>query len=321
MATRLLILNLNPCYDHWILLDRRPQMLHTLRGESVVHQIDGKGLNIARVLGTLGSTDHHCLNVLGGTVGKIIADRAAAIGIPATNVWIQAESRINTALVHRYDRRRDVQMINESGPSMSAHEVAEVTAVFSTLVRRGDLVVVSGSAPTGFEPDDLRRIARIATHGGAQLAVDIAGSWLTALVEAHPAILKVNDDEFRLAFAIDPGDIDSLRGFQRDHGIEQLTITYGKRGSVTISDDRVLTAVPPVVAADYAVGSGDAFFAGYLFGYVRRMEMLDALRIATACGAANAVKFGAALITRREYEAYLSRVTVMEGSDAVLLGR
>ena len=309
---RLLILNLNPCFDHWILLDRRPEIPDVMRGEAVVHQIDGKGLNIARVLGMLGRTDYLCLNVLGGSVGRIIADRAAVTGIPAANVWIEGESRINTALIHRYDGRRDVQMINESGPSVTDDEAAEIKSVFSGLLRSDDTVVVSGSAPEGFGPEDLREIARIAAHKGAELAVDIAGEGLRALVQERPAILKVNTQEMRLAFDIDSSDTRALRNFQERCGIGQLTVTCGRRGSVTLTESTVVNAEPPELEADYAVGSGDAFFAGYLFGYTRSMEITESVRIASACGAANAAGFGAALITREEYEASLPQIVVKE---------
>ena len=321
MKRRLFIVNLNPCFDHWILLDRRPEIPDVMRGEAVVHQIDGKGLNIARVLGILGCTDYLCLNVLGGSVGRIIADKARTIGIPAVNVWIKEESRINTALIHRRDERRGVQMINESGPSITADEAAEIKSVFSKLVRSGDTVVVSGSAPQGFEPEDLREIARIAARKGAELAVDIAGEPLKALVQERPAVLKVNNQEIHLAFGIDPFDIDTLKKFQNDRGIGQFTITYGARGSVTVTCGRIINVKPPVLEADYAVGSGDAFFAGCLFGYTRSMEITESLRIAAACGAANAAGFGAALITREEYETYLPRISVTEGAYGVLSGR
>lgn len=312
-------MNLNPSYDHWIILDERPTLPHVLRGEFALHQIDGKGLNIARVLGMLDCHDYVCLNVLGGPVGEVIDAQARQLGIPAVNLWIEGESRMNTALVHRYDGRHDVQMINEPGPDMRPAEVRRLKEAFRAEVAQDDLVVVSGSAVGGFGPDDFRDLAWQTKQHGAKMAVDIAGDWLTALVQESPYMLKVNDDELRLAFGVDARDIDELCRFRRAHGIGELVITFGSHGAVALTSERVIHAVPPRIGADYAVGSGDSFFAGYLFGLTRGEPLEEAMRRATACGVANATKLGAGLISYEDYAAYLDRVEVHEVTDGLLL--
>ncbi|MCG8480668.1 MAG: 1-phosphofructokinase family hexose kinase [Spirochaetales bacterium] len=311
-------MNLNPSFDHWVLLEDRPVLPEVLRGRAVVHQVDGKGLNVARVLSTLGMHEYLCLNVLGGAVGRIIEERIATLSMTARNVWIEEESRVNTAIVHAYDGRRDVQMVNESGPTMTAAEGERLKCAFAETVRRDDMVVISGSTPEGFPPDDMRFIARTAYERGARLAVDIAGDSLRALVEEGPTIVKVNDDELRSAFGIDPERVDTLTAFRREHAIDQLVITFGSKGAIASTGEGVFHAVPPSIETDYAVGSGDSFFAGYLYGLFHRFPVPRALRLAVACGAANARQFGAGLITGPHITEMLDAVRVSESRDEVL---
>jgi 1-phosphofructokinase/tagatose 6-phosphate kinase len=317
---RLFILNLNPGYDHWVVLDEPPELPHILRGESVVHQINGKGLNIARVLSMLGDTEYICMNVLGGAIGRLIAAEAAELGIPTANVWIAGETRMNISVVHQYQGRNDVEVVNESGPRMTPEEVAVLKRTFVETLRRNDLVVVSGSVVPGFTPDDLRELAAESERAGASLAIDIAGEWLEALVQDRPSVLKVNHDELRLAFDIDPEKRGDLVRFRQRYGIDELIITYGARGAVAFTDETTLRAVPPNIEANFAVGSGDSFFAGYLYSRKAGAPLGDAMRTASACGVANATKYGAALITREEYESFIYQIRIEEVQDEQLFG-
>lgn len=266
----------------------------------------------------LGDYEYICMNILGGAIGRLIAAEAEELGIPTMNVWVAGETRMNLSVVHQYEGRNDVQVVNESGPRMSPDEVAELKRVFIDTLRRDHMVVVSGSVVPGFTPDDLRELAARATSAGASLAVDIAGDWLRALVQEAPVILKVNDDELRLAFDVDPEKLSELTAFRDRYRIRELIITYGARGAVALTKEGRLRAVPPDIQANYAVGSGDSFFAAYLHSRRSGAPLGEALRNASACGTANATKYGAALITRGDYESFRHRIRIEEVRDEQL---
>ena len=285
-----------------------------------MHQINGKGLNIARVLSMLGDYEYICMNILGGAIGRLIAQEAKELAIPMVNVWVAEETRINISVVHQYDGRNDVQVVNESGPRLTPKEVADFKRTFIDTLRRDHLVVVSGSVVPGVTPDDLQELAARTRSAGASLAVDIAGDWLKALVQEEPAILKVNDDELRLAFDIDPEKLGDLDAFRDQYRIRELIITYGARGAVALTTEGALRAVPPDITVNYAVGSGDSFFAGYLHSRRTGTSLADALRTASSCGTANATKYGAALITRSDYEAFRDRIRIEEVQHEQLFG-
>jgi 1-phosphofructokinase/tagatose 6-phosphate kinase len=315
---RVLILNLNPSFDHWVLIDKRPDLEHVLRGTTVVHQVDGKGLNIGRVFENFGFTDYLCVNMLGGTVGKLIESKCKELGIKTRNFWIQDESRINTAIVRDYDGTTSVQMVNEAGPTATRSEVEEFKRFFSDLLQDGDVIVISGSAVNGFLPSDLVDIARLSCSKNVSLAVDISNEWLKRIVDHPIAVLKVNDDELRLAFNLDSGNLNALDKFRIEKKITLLIVTLGDQGAIAISDEVVYRVSPPSVDGNYAVGSGDSFFAGFLLKKLAGSTLKDSLLSATACGAANVKNYGAAIFSKDEYHDCLSGVKLFEVTNGLL---
>ncbi|MCF7944837.1 MAG: ribokinase [Spirochaetia bacterium] len=317
---RAIILNLNPSYDHWILLDEPPLLEHVLRGKPVVHQVDGKGLNIGRVLNLLGYENYLCLNILGGEVGKIIEQKCETKGIRTKNFWIRDDSRINTAIVHHYNERKDVQMVNEAGPTLTSDELEQFKVFFKETIQPDDLIIVSGSTPEGFLPSDLTELAEHSIKIGAKLAVDISNDCLSEIVKQDISILKINEDEIRIAFGIDSKDIKKIEEFRKRHNIKLLIITYGKDGAIAITEGEKFKVIPPALEEDFAVGSGDSFFAGLLYKLLSGKDLREALVSATACGAANAVCYGAALFSYQEYKNFLQSVTFKEVEFEKLLG-
>jgi sulfofructose kinase len=71
-----------------------------------------------------------------------------------------------------------------------------------------------------------------------------------------------------------------------------VTITLGKRGSVTFREDEILT-VPafPVDVVD-TTGAGDVFHGGYLYGILRGLGLADTIRFSSAVAALKCSRIG-----------------------------
>ncbi len=304
------ILNLNPCYDHWVIISKPPRTPNVLRGERVVKLVDGKGLNIARVFNTLGFEDYICINILGGDVGKIIHAKCEEDGIKTLEFWIKDENRINTAVVYEYEKR--MLMINEPGPVMQKDEVEKFFEFFSSVLKKNSTLVISGSAPRGFGSKDMSKIAQLARENSCRLMIDISGDWLKELLNFEPDMVKVNADELKIALDLQELNIKELWHIKNNYRIKVLCVTYGKDGSVTLADDRIIRARPRTVHSDYSVGSGDSFFAGYLYFESLNKPIQQKLAFATACGTANTLKYGAAIFDLKDLESQLSNVDIVE---------
>ncbi len=303
------ILNLNPCYDHWVILKRPSEIPNVVRGDEVVRLVDGKGLNIARVFSrVLGFDDYFCINILGGQVGTIIESECNRLGIRTENFWIEDCSRINTALVYEYENR--TFMINEPGPVVKKEETEAFIEYFKGKIRPHMSLVISGSAPRGFENGEMIELVEIAMNSGCCLKVDIAGIWLSRIATLSPELLKINADELKATFGIEEDDFEAMEEFRKEYSISDLIITDGKRGSTWFSTTEKLRAFSTKSQADFSIGSGDSFFAGLLYGQERLSSKREALKIATACGAANTLHYGAAIFEYSEVEESIDDVVV-----------
>lgn len=302
------ILNLNPCYDHWIILEKASSIPNVLRGDKVVKLVDGKGLNIGRVLNTLGYKNYFCLNVVGGEVGKIIENGCKKEDINSKFFWIEEENRINTAVVFEYEKK--MLMINEPGPHIKKNEISDFEVFFKKSIVNHSALVISGSAPQGFDSFDLTRLMKYAKYKGLEIFVDIGGKWLEKIIEISPDVLKINSDEFKLAFDIDIKEKNKINKFRNKHNIKQLIITHGKEGSWAFFDNKLIKAYPKKIYSDFSVGSGDSFFAGYIYGKENNYSIEESLTIASACGIANTLNYGAGIFNKKDFEEQLKNVKI-----------
>ncbi|PNR98269.1 ribokinase [Petrotoga mexicana DSM 14811] len=303
------VLNLNPCYDHWVIIEKESPIPNVLRGDKVVKLVDGKGLNIGRVFNTLGFKDYLCLNIVGGEVGKIIESGSRKEGIKSKFFWIEEENRINTAVVFEYEKR--MIMINEPGPHITNLEINKFISFFQQNLKEDDKLIISGSAPQRFESYHLMELINFAKKKNCEIDVDIGGTWLKEIVESSPPdILKINSDELKVAFDIDIKETSKVNEFRKKNHIKELIITHGKEGSWGFFDEILIKATPKKIFSDYSVGSGDSFFAGYLYGKEKKFPLEECLKIATACGIANTLHYGAAIFNKQDFKDQLKNVEI-----------
>ncbi len=64
-----------------------------------------------------------------------------------------------------------------------------------------------------------------------------------------------------------------------------VAVKLGAAGALACARDRIVRAPSISVTVRDAVGAGDSFDAGFLFGYLNRWDLAKTLRLACACGA------------------------------------
>ena len=119
-------------------LDRvhRPSAVRTVAG--------GKGINVSRVLTTLG---HNTIatGFVGGSTGNAILEKIALEGLPHDFVRVRGESRLCIAVV---DPTRSTQTeVNENGPVIDAGEIAAMMDKIIGLLPGGSISLCVEAAP------------------------------------------------------------------------------------------------------------------------------------------------------------------------------
>jgi fructose-1-phosphate kinase PfkB-like protein len=123
-----------------------------------------------------------------------------------------------------------------------------------------------------------------------KLAVDAAGEALRLAALVGPALLKVNEEEYRSAFGELPRNVESVERLYRAlaaKGLEILCVTAGKRGALLVGEDECFSVRTEVERIVCSAGTGDSFLAGLLVELSNGQRLCVAARLASAVAAAN----------------------------------
>jgi len=268
----------------------------------------GKGVNVARALTALG-VRARCMGPLGGASGKILADLAAAEGLPATWTWCDVETRSCLILVDSAARAATV--INEAGPRLAARDWKQVCSDVLAGASGASAICISGSLPPGFPPEGLAELCRSLIDSGQRPWVDSSGAALNAVLSVPGVRLKVNREEVEELLG---GHLDNVVACEEaarqllSRGMATVVLTMGGHGAVLAAPEgRWHVAAPPIETSS-AVASGDSFLAGLLSAWTSGRALPEALCWGVAAGTANALAAGGARFTRAQFDSVLAQV-------------
>ncbi|HEY3335111.1 MAG TPA: PfkB family carbohydrate kinase [Candidatus Limnocylindrales bacterium] len=273
----------------------------------------GKAANTVRAASHLGLPGS-LVAVLGGHAGAWYRDAVAAAGIPLFGVDVESETR--TCLSILDEAAGTLTEFYEAGVTLRPEDWPMVEVALAEALAddpAGAVVVLAGSLPPGAPPDAYRRLAAQSAAAGARAVVDIGGDPFAAALGAAPWLVKVNLEEAGSILGLEgDGDpVGAARALVR-RGAGTAIVTLGVDGAVLAGRDWAwrLGPVPSEALGAYAVGSGDAFTAGWLAGLAAGDDVVIGLRRAGAAGAANARRPGQGEIDPADVAAFLASFSV-----------
>ena len=249
----------------------------------------GKGLNVARAAHHLGG-DAVAVALLRGHAGRWIAERLDEAGVPFRAAWAPGETRTCISI---HDPATDgLTEIYDSGEPVPADAWHELEGIVERELAAGaELMTVSGGIPPGVDDLAFRRLSLAARTAGARALVDVYGPGLVGVLAARPWLVKVNATEAAVvtgrAVADAADALEAARAIRRN-GSEVVIVTLGRAGAVVVTADAAWRVGEAPAAGRYAVGSGDAFLAGFAVGLLEGASLLDAVRLGAGAGVANA---------------------------------
>ena len=278
----------------------------------------GKGINVARVVKTLG-LPVIATGFAGGRTGdRIVADLNRE-GILCDFVHIGEESRTSTAVVD--PTTGTATEINEYGPEITALEMALMTEKLAYLLKAADVVVLSGTLPRGVEPSIYQKLIGVVRGQGIPVLFNTFGEALRLGIKAGPDVVFPSQIEAETLIGYEFGDYKDLVNASaglRELGAKSAVITHdeGCVAQILQSNGDVLTVIgrAPKVETVSAVGSNDALLGGYAVGLLGGNAPLDCLRLGLACSAANRLRYGAGVLWAEEATKLLGRVVIEEVS-------
>ena len=275
----------------------------------------GKGVNVARALKTL-DQPVIATGFAGGPTGVRIVEQLTEEAILNDFVRIREESRTNTAVVDPTSGEQTE--INERGPSVSSREFELFRDKLVYLARGAEIVVIAGSLPRGVDPDAYATLLRELRQSGVTTIVDSDGEPMRHAVRAGPTVISPNVNEAEELVGHEFNDEADMTAAVRD------MVALGAREAIMTIPDGCVALLPgeagqvllrgrieprePIAA----VGSGDAFLAGFVAARYQGRSAEECVRYAVACGADSTQRLGAGIVDKREVERLLAEVEVTE---------
>lgn len=223
----------------------RPGHAHRVR--AVHARAGGKGVNVARVLRSLGH-DVMVVGLAGGPTGDAVRADLDASGLPHDLVPCAGETRRTVTVV----ADGEATLLGEPGPVIAPDEWAALEA----RIPDADVLVVSGSLPPGVDTD---AVARLAARD-IPVIVDTSGE---PLRRAAPYAWAVKPNAEELAAVT--GTEDPVAG-ARMLRARTVVVSMGAEGLLAVTGEEVHRVPPPRVVTGNPTGAGDAVVAALAAG-------------------------------------------------------
>jgi tagatose 6-phosphate kinase len=226
----------------------------TTRVGSVTERPGGKAVNVARVLHRLGEPVHLVAPV-GGVTGEELRRGLAAAGLGATLVPSGRATRRTVTVVA--EGRADATTLVE--PSV-LDCWPEVLAAVDASLGAADVLVVSGTVPTGVPAGGLAALVERGRRHDLPVVVDTHGPQLLGALAAGATVVKPNALELRTV----TGDLDPVRAARSlatTHGA-LVVASLGEAGVVVASPHGAWEGRPARPLTGNPTGAGDALVAG-----------------------------------------------------------
>lgn len=285
---------------------------HKLRCSDLQRHAGGGGINVARMLHRLG-VDVRAHYLAGGVAGAQLTALLAQEGVPAQCQPIAGETRENLSVLDKASGQEFRFVM--PGPQLTQQEWQTCLSAMASLHPAPQWLVASGSLPPGAPDDFYARLARQAQNAGVALALDTSGAALAHAMDAGVALVKPSLGELRsltgLPLAERHEAIAAATALVQRGAAHMVALSLGAEGAVLATAHGVWQApAVPVTAAQGTTGAGDCFLGGLLAALVRGKTPPEALRWATAAGAASLLASGTALASAADVGKLLDQVMV-----------
>lgn len=279
-----------------------PSLLVTVTIESGLDEFDemhfhmgGQGYWVARMVKELGERPILCAPV-GGETGQVVRGLVGSTRIDFSPVNV-----VNSSPGYVHDRRegKRVEVATARSPELDRHETDDLFArTLQHAISAGFCVLTGRREGDTIPADFYRRLAADFGAAGVQTVGDLHGEELEAVLAGGPIdVLKVSDEDLvddGLLSDVDVPDddvwkaIDGLVG----RGAKAVVVSRGSHGAIASFGERRIRASPPELEVVDSAGAGDSMTAALTVSLIRDSDPVEAMRLASAAGAANVTRHG-----------------------------
>lgn len=252
----------------------------------------GKGINVSIVLNNLG-VDNVALGYIAGFTGKEIERQVHEFGCKTDFIELKnGLSRINVKV-----KSNEESEINGSGPDIHKEDLDKLYEKLDKL-KKDDVLVLAGSIPNTLPKDIYENIMKYLEGRGIKFIVDTTGELLMNVVKLKPFLIKPNHHELAELFNVELKSKDDIVIYAKkliELGAQNVVISMAGDGAILVdSNMNVTMSDVPKGTLRNSVGAGDSMVAGFIAGYLKNNNLVEAFKMGVATGSASAFSEGLA---------------------------
>jgi 1-phosphofructokinase family hexose kinase len=292
----------NPSVDTLVTVgDLAPGKVHRALAEE--RYPGGKGVHVALAARELGC-EVTLLAFWAGPTGQWIRQECERRGIHCAGPEVSGWSR--SCITFRSSGHYDETEVLGVGPQINAADVDQMQAYVVEFAPRASVITLSGSWPSGAPADAYARLIRASAK---PTLLDCTGDALKAALASHPDTLHLNRDE---ANDFTGGADPAIASRRLARSCNLCVITAGASGAYFYDGTTMLHATCSIDVKSSAVGSGDCLLAGLAVARERGLPLIDSVKLAIACGAANCLRAELGMLHGADVERLVPQVVVRE---------
>ncbi|WP_413375552.1 1-phosphofructokinase [Alkalihalobacillus sp. 1P02AB] len=282
----------------------------TNRIKQVHEEPGGKGINVAKVLQTLGyevKVSGFSGGFTGSKVQKLLNEKLI------THQFIQIEDESRECINLIADVNGQETELLEQGPTIQPLKWEELCQSVQQLASQSEFVVLSGSLPKGVPINAYGQLINIIHQADAKTILDTSGEPFQAAISEKPFLIKPNEHE--LAHWLGKEELsrqDMIWGAEKlhDHGIPHVCLSLGANGVFYIGEKGRYSLTPPLLEVKNTVGCGDAMVAGLTAGFLSNLSIEQTLKLGIACGMSNALHLYAGCIKASDIKNFQDEIKI-----------
>lgn len=254
----------------------------------------GQGFWIARMLKHLDERPLLC-GPVGGEPGKVFLGLMGQFGMDVSPIEIAHRSPV---VIN--DRRSGDRITIAMSPTV-ALERHEMDDIYGRILDRSlsaGFCVITGQAEEIFPAAFYRRLGHDLSSGGVRVVADLHGPELFSFLEGGPIeVLKVSHEDLEADGLIEEGASDETAftgaiGELIRAGAQSVVLSRQHKSTFARFGDTWYEARTPALHPADHRGAGDSMTAGLAAAVRRGLGPEEALRLASAAGAANVTRHG-----------------------------
>lgn len=292
---------LNPMLDKTIYVDklRHGEITRGTKREMVP---GGKGINVARQLTRFG-VEAMVTGFMGGKIGEMVEQFLDEEGVKHDFIHIEDCTREGITIFETSTGA--ATGVFEPPHRVSVSDTELLKRKCEALVEKSEWLVLSGSTPQSELDFFYEEVINETSKTKCRVVLDSYGEAFKLGIGAKPFMVKPNVKEFEQTFGVhltsERAVLDQLEWVEAI-GVSLAILTDTEKPFYLSYLGRRWRVTPPYVPTVNPVGSGDAFVAAMIYGFLNQWEFERIVMFATAAGAVNASRWAVVDVSLEEAE-------------------